>query len=157
LKEEPIEDALAVASAAAKGLFDDWCSSEQLGDGPCRVVRVAEKAGGRVAVRTRLCEVVRSHYNDPRNITDDIAELDYNGAAEILRQQLPESATAHSGELGEIIATEFVEAHSDYRVPVRRLRFKDGREMALRGDDLIGVRIDEHLHYLKGEVKSLRR
>jgi hypothetical protein len=36
------------------------------------------------------------------------------------------------------------------------LRYKDGREMALRGDDFIGVRVDQNgnLYLLKGEAKS---
>jgi hypothetical protein len=61
-----------------------------------------------------------------------------------------------SGELGEILATELVEEMMDYEVPVRRLRYKDGREMALRGDDFIGIRVNAagNLHLLKGESKS---
>ena len=37
------------------------------------------------------------------------------------------------------------------------MRFKDGREVALRGDDFIGVSYDEEqdrLRLLKGELKS---
>ena len=43
-----------------------------------------------------------------------------------------------------------------FDVPVRRLRYKDGREMALRGDDFIGVKYseDDGLRLLKGESKS---
>ena len=43
-----------------------------------------------------------------------------------------------------------------FRVPVRRIRFKDGRELAMRGDDFIGVGYDpdEKLWLLKGESKS---
>jgi hypothetical protein len=39
---------------------------------------------------------------------------------------------------------------------VRRLRYKDGREMALRGDDFIGAAYDpnDKLWLLKGEAKS---
>jgi hypothetical protein len=151
--DTPSRAAVAVASTANE-LFEGWCSYEELRLGPHAIFRIAERPGGRAAVRTRLLETVRSHYDDPRNIADDIAELGYEGAAEVLRQQLPESARARSGDLGEIIATEFVEELTGYRVPVRRLRFKDGREMALRGEDLIAVRINNGLHYLKGEAKS---
>jgi len=43
-----------------------------------------------------------------------------------------------------------------FDVPIRRLRWKDGRNMALRGDDIIGVRCDQQgkLEFLKGESKS---
>ena len=69
---------------------------------------------------------------------------------------MPRTPRARSGEIGEIIATEFIEHHTDFRVPVRRLRYKDGREMALRGDDFLGVDEDarERLLLLKGEAKS---
>jgi hypothetical protein len=60
--------------------------------------------------------------------------------------------------MGEIIATEFVEHYTGFRIPVRRLRYKDGREIALRGDDYVGINEDEQgrLLLLKGEAKSGR-
>jgi hypothetical protein len=44
----------------------------------------------------------------------------------------------------------------DYDLPIRRLRYKDGREMALRGDDFIGVSKDpkKDFRLIKGESKS---
>jgi hypothetical protein len=39
----------------------------------------------------------------------------------------------------EILATELVEEEIGLRVPVRRLRYKDGRNMPMRGDDFIGA------------------
>ena len=45
-----------------------------------------------------------------------------------------------SGDLGEIYATEWIDAHSGgYRAPIKRLRWKDHRNMAMRGDDVIGI------------------
>ena len=56
--------------------------------------------------------------------------------------------------MGEIIATEFIEFYTGFCIPVRRLH-KDGREMALRGDDFLGVaEDDDRLLFLKGESKS---
>ena len=54
------------------------------------------------------------------------------------------------------MATEVAEQQLNYRVPIRRLRWKDGREMALRGDDIIGLAHDNNkkLLMLKGESKS---
>ena len=69
---------------------------------------------------------------------------------------MPRSSRARSGELGEILATELVEDHFEFEVPIRRLRYKDGREMALRRDDFLGLELDaqQNLHFLKGESKS---
>jgi hypothetical protein len=138
------------------GLLKDWCDKEDTKDARKRYLTFLEKEDGREAIRDALAETMRSHYDRLDRIADDVARLGYDGAAEILRTVLPTSAKARSGELGEIIATELVEEEIGFRVPVRRLRYKDGREMALRGDDFIGVGYDpdEKLWLLKGEAKS---
>lgn len=138
-------------------LFDAWCASEKEETGRKRYWTLVEKAGGRDAIRDSLAETMRSHYDRLDRIADDVARLGFDKAATILRAVLPQSATARSGELGEILATELVEEEIGLRVPVRRLRYKDGREMALRGDDFIGAgygKNDDKLWLLKGEAKS---
>ncbi|CAM5313870.1 hypothetical protein ATER59S_00911 [Aquamicrobium terrae] len=137
-------------------LFDEWCECEADEDGRKRLLKYTERQNGRVAIADRLPDLVRSHYDDMQRITEDIAALGYAGAAALLAERLPRTARARSGELGEIFATELVEQHLGFSVPVRRLRYKDGREMALRGDDFIGVRLsaDGELGLLKGEAKS---
>lgn len=79
--------------------------------------------------------------------------------ADWLRGKLPETAKARSGELGEILATEFVNSDSlPFEIPINRLRWKDEREMAMRGDDLLGFQFDAiPIRILKGEVKSKQR
>jgi hypothetical protein len=65
---------------------------------------------------------------------------------------------ARSGDLGEILATEYVNRRMSFRVPLFRLRSKDGRNMALRGDDVIAIGNEAgKLQLLKGEVKSKRK
>jgi hypothetical protein len=139
-------------------LFKSWCESQKEKLGRKRYWNLAEKSGGRDVIRDSLAETMRSHYDCLDRIADDVARLGYDKAATILRAILPRTARARSGELGEILATELVEEEIGLRVPVRRLRYKDGREMALRGDDFIGAAYDaeEKLHFLKGEVKSNR-
>ncbi len=113
-------------------------------------------AGRTCLAYIRVPIMYRCHYDDMARIADDIRELGYPGAAAILAERMPRSSRARSGELGEILATELVEEQLGFSVPIRRLRYKDGREMALRGDDFIGVRVDGtgDLHFLKGEAKS---
>jgi hypothetical protein len=44
-----------------------------------------------------------------------------------------------------------------YRTPIKRLRWKDHRNMAMRGDDVIGILQDaqsQRLHFLKTDAKS---
>ena len=137
-------------------LFDDWCTLVRDENGGKRLWQLAEKEKKRAEIRTRLVETVRSHYDDLDRITDGVSALGYKGVAKILRARLPQTRRARSGELGEILAAELVEEKVGFQIPVRRLRYKDGREMALRGDDFLGFAIDDEdqLRLLKGESKS---
>ena len=79
----------------------------------------------------------------------------FEKSAHVLRNRLPESKKTRSGDLGEIIATEFVDQTTDYKVPIRRLRFKDDRNLAMRGDDVLGFRRRKATtHVMKVESKS---
>jgi len=138
-------------------LFDDWCDSDEEANQKKRLWKLTEKDEGRSAILDDLAETVRSHYDSLDRIADDVEELGYEGASAILRERLPRGKKARSGDLGEILASELTEERLGFKVPVRRMRFKDGREVALRGDDFIGVSYDEErdrLRLLKGESKS---
>ena len=140
-------------------MFEEWCQIEEKYHGNKKALfHLTEKNNGRAAIEVELIDRVRSHYDDLQQIADDVRQLGYPGAAAILGERLPRTKRARSGEMGEILATEFIGAQTEFRVPVRRLRYKDGREMALRGDDFIGVGEDEQerLCLLKGESKSRR-
>lgn len=117
---------------------------------------VQEGTNNRNSLIPELVGVVRSHYDDLVRIAEDIADLGFKHAEKILKARLPQTKTARSGDLGEILATEFAEEEFNFRIPIRRLRYKDGREMALRGDDFIGLRYSKAsgLYLLKGESKS---
>lgn len=137
-------------------MIEDWLEIEtqERGDGKSMYI-VTERPEVRIGIRDQLIERVRSHYDDLRNIEEDIAELGFPEAANILRERMPIEPRQRSGEIGEILATEFMEYQTGFRIPVRRLRYKDGRDMALRGDDFIGIKqTDARLDYLKGEAKS---
>jgi Cap4 SAVED domain len=137
-------------------LFADWCDCQRHNDERKRLWKFTEREGGRTAIADELPDLLRSHYDDMDRIAEDIRDLGFVGAAAVLAERLPRTPRARSGELGEIFATELVEEELGFEVPVRRLRYKDGREMALRGDDFIGVRGDVAgtLYLLKGESKS---
>lgn len=140
-------------------IFDAWCDFEEKKNKRKRLWTLIEKDGGREAVQAELADTMRSHYDRLDRIAADVNRLGYEAAAKILRAVLPEGAKARSGDLGEILATEVVKEKTGFTVPIRRLRYKDGREMALRGDDFIGVAFDpdDRLWLLKGESKSRKR
>jgi hypothetical protein len=139
------------------GLYERWCQSTKKSDKRKHYWTYVEKDGGRGKIRDDLAKTIRSHYDRLERIADDVKRLGYGVASEVLRTAMPQTSRGRSGELGEILATELVEEEIGLRVPVRRLRYKDGRNMAMRGDDFIGAGYDgagENLSLLKGEAKS---
>lgn len=142
----------------AAGMFDNWCEIKKRGRGNKQLFTLHEKPEGRQVIRDELVERVRSHYDKLKQIADDVERLGFPGASGILKERMPQTPRGRSGEIGEIIAAEFIEYYTEFRIPVRRLRYKDGREMALRGDDFLGLHEGEReqLVLLKGESKSGR-
>ncbi|WP_449101777.1 Hachiman antiphage defense system protein HamA [Pseudomonas veronii] len=140
-------------------LFDAWCDLAESKDKRKRLWALVEKERGREEIEDELVQVMRSHYDLIENIAEDVNRLGYAGAAKVLGAVLPQGAKSRSGDLGEILAAELVEEKTGFSVPIRRLRYKDGREMALRGDDFIGVAYDsdDRLWLLKGESKSRKK
>lgn len=139
------------------GLYGKWCDATKSQSKRKHYWTYVEKFGGRDEIRGLLTETIRSHFEQLERIANDVERLGYNLAAEILRAELPQTPKSRSGDLGEILATELVEEEVGLRVPVRRLRYKDGRNMAMRGDDFIGAgygAADSKLWLLKGEAKS---
>ncbi len=113
---------------------------------------MAERPGGRDAVFDAFVNTVADHFVD-------LAVIEKMGGfsktAHLLRNRLPVSKKTRSGDLGEIVATEFVARTTDYRVPIRRLRFKDDRDLAMRGDDVLGFRrLQSTTQVIKVEAKS---
>jgi len=136
--------------------FRKWCQDEQEVNTNKALWKLSELPGAREKVSKALVKTARSHYDDLGRIADDMKRNGFKQAGKVLEARLPKTKKARSGDLGEILATEFVQEYLDYLVPVRRLRYKDGREMALRGDDFIGISKNpkNDLRLIKGESKS---
>lgn len=139
----------------APDLFTDWVLPERRSRGNYIREILAEVRAERKNIMGVLCKVMQTHYVDPKRVSARIRRLGYNEAAKRLNMYLPTDPKAKSGDLGEILATEYVGCRLGFEVPIFRLRWKDGRNMALRGDDLIATSERAgRLQILKGEVKS---
>ena len=95
------------------------------------------------------------HYASGSEMASVLDSLGKAKAAKFLLGKVPIGIRARSGELGEVIGTQYATRELGYRM-LPRLRWKDSREMPMRGDDLLGIRITVQgsLHFLKGEAKS---
>lgn len=108
--------------------------------------------GPSAAVTMELAKTCRTHYVSRKWL----ATFGRKTLATKLATVLPVSKRQRSGDLGEILACEYVNRKEwGYEAPVLRLRWKDGRELAMRGDDVIGFDLSvSPVGLLKGESKS---
>lgn len=137
--------------------FPNWCDSalEDVGQHALQVIsaRAADTANGCVAVAA----IVPEHYAAEEQVARILRRLGRPEAATFIENKLPTTKSIRSGDLGEILATEYIAGETPYDVPIKRLRWKDHRNMAMRGDDVIGLMRDQatgRLHFLKTEAKS---
>ena len=133
-----------------------WLDSQRTDIGNHDLTLLSEVSGARASVTPELRTTFRDHYMSSDIWNDRLKQLGAPKTAEVLKELLPKEKKARSGDTGEVLATELAELSLGFRVPIRRLRWKDGRDMALRGDDIVGIkpRDDGNLEFLKGEAKS---
>lgn len=137
--------------------FNDWCDSTDTPVGNHRLTVVAGRVADTATGVQATAAAVPSHYAAEERIASALTRLGKVAAARMITDLLPQTAQIRSGDLGEIFATEWIDAHSSYRAPIKRLRWKDHRNMAMRGDDVIGFKYDlvtQRLLFLKTESKS---
>ncbi|MBW4964053.1 Hachiman antiphage defense system protein HamA [Sulfitobacter sp. CW3] len=138
--------------------FNDWCeaSDEQVGTHYLRVITgQQERIDAGVGA---TASIVPGHYASEEHVARALRRLGKPAAAALIEEKLPTTKNIRSGDLGEIFATEWIDAFSGgYHAPIKRLRWKDHRNMAMRGEDVIGMLLDpqtQRLHFLKTEAKS---
>jgi hypothetical protein len=106
---------------------------------------------------SELVSLLPDHYIDPKSIADLLNRLGKGAAAKKLSEKIPATKNIRSGDIGEVIATDYIEEFTDFKVPIRKLRWRDHRDMAMRGDDVIGIYVDpitESVRFLKAEAKA---
>ncbi|MGD1335364.1 DUF1837 domain-containing protein [Vibrio harveyi] len=111
-------------------------------------------------LQRRLIEILPEYYVDPQSIANTLERLGKPAAARKLLTKIPEVTNIRSGDIGEVLATDYIEDSTDYVVPIRKLRWRDHRNMAMRGDDVIGFIFDlerQTIRFLKAEAKANRR
>jgi hypothetical protein len=134
----------------------DWCQSTRIGVKSHTLFElVANSATLDVGV-AHVAGIIPNHYASPSRVADILTRLGKPAAAAYLATKLPTSARSRSGDTGEILASSWVGEFTEFNVAIQKLRWKDSREMAMRGDDILGVCLDRivGIRFLKGEVKS---
>jgi hypothetical protein len=115
-------------------------------------VLLEERDGARKLVAAAFDEVVKDHLAG-LSIIHRISG--YKKSLAFIRNKMPRPIKVRSGDCGEILATEYIEQITEFKVPIKRLRWKDDRDTAMRGDDVIALRkAKTRWHVLKAESKS---
>lgn len=141
--------------------FNDWCRSAKAAIGNHGLYVLTGEPAKLTAGIEATAAVIPGHYAAEEHVSRVLARLGKPAAAALIQRKLPTTKGIRSGDLGEIFATEWIDAHSGgYFAPVKRLRWKDHRNMPIRGDDVIAILLDpksRRLRFLKAEAKSRNR
>ncbi|NVE90685.1 Hachiman antiphage defense system protein HamA [Vreelandella titanicae] len=137
--------------------FNDWSDEAKANVNGHMLCLVTLRNGHDAVAQEKAVETLPDHYAAPEQVAYVFERLGKEAAAKYLRQKLPTKPSLRSGDLGEIFAMEYIEERTNFSAPVRRLRWRDHREMAMRGDDAIGLLpgVEERpINFLKVEAKS---
>ena len=108
-------------------------------------------------LKSDLVSILPSQYIDPNSIADVLSRLGKDAAAQKLRDKIPIVKKIRSGDIGELLTADYIQEETDFMVPIKKLRWRDHRDMAMRGDDVIGIFVnpsDQSVRFLKAEAKS---
>lgn len=133
-------------------VFSDWMAPSNPITGEKSLVVLTERAGTRAVIEAAFRETVKDHLAG-LSIIHRISG--YKKSLVYIRNKMPRPVRVRSGDCGEILATEYIEQCTEYKVPIKRLRWKDDRDTTMRGDDVIALRkAKTRWHILKAESKS---
>lgn len=132
-----------------------WCAvgvPEPVGRHRASVIESNDEHTGIATLAASLPNV----YAGTKSLALIAQQLNKDDVATFLRNKLPTKASARSGDMGEILATAYLREEAGYVVGPSRLIQRDHQEWAMRGDDVLGARVDADgkPHIVKAEAKS---
>jgi hypothetical protein len=133
-------------------LFKTWVTGSEAKKG-LSITILYEKDGTRPLAIAALSAALETNL-----LPEKVLALPGNEKLMLLANAAAKSLRARSGELGEVLATEYIAGEKAYPVFVRRLRYKDGQDLAMRGDDFLAFRKGKAgaVEVLKVESKARR-
>ncbi len=137
--------------------FAKWCAAtKESVNGHEMTVFNAEpkKINGAVKV---LAKLIPSQYASGARVAHLMKSLGKTAVAEFIEEKLPTTKPIRSGDLGEILGTSYLGEFTAFKHGIQRLRWKDHRNMSMRGEDVLAFGVDAatgDVMVLKGEAKS---
>jgi hypothetical protein len=137
--------------------FAKWCdtTTEELNGHEINIlVGDPEKTATAVNI---LADTIPGYYAAPKRVADLLRKHGREGVAKYIEEKLPTTKAIRSGDLGEILGIAYLGEFTAFKYSIKRLRWKDHRNMAMRGEDVLAFSIEKNkgqFQVLKGEVKS---
>ncbi|EIY0854356.1 Hachiman antiphage defense system protein HamA [Acinetobacter baumannii] len=108
-------------------------------------------------LRDLLISKLPEYYLSPQSFQRTLNLLGQAAAYEKLKLKFPSSRKIRSGDVGEVISSIYIEEHLNYFLPIRKLQWRDHKDMAMRGDDVIALKFEEdNIQFIKCESKSAK-
>ncbi|MBJ7484210.1 Hachiman antiphage defense system protein HamA [Brevundimonas sp.] len=136
--------------------INTWCDVNSSAVGVHALHQITVTPGKLANGMNAVAATLPEHYVAAHHLARVLRRQGKSQAADLVEARLPTTKQLRSGDLGEILGTAFVNELTTYEIGVLRLQWKDHRNMAMRGDDLIGIAADAkgQALFLKGEAKS---
>lgn len=134
--------------------FSPWCEppkSATIGKHNAQVLASTDDTAGINAVTAILPRT----YAKKKNLKRVAQRHGKEGVAKLLGNKMPKTKGSRSGDMGEILGTAYVNTVLGYKTGPSRLVQRDHQEWALRGDDVLGARLNGNdIELVKVEAKS---
>jgi hypothetical protein len=141
---------LSEEAVVPNDLFTKWL--EAISTPHKGVTLYGERKGARAIALKALKPVLADHFVGEAII---MQAGGYTKAAAIITNSLPTNKKTRSGDLCEVLGTEYINSETPFVVPIKKLRWKSDREMPMHGNDVIGIDTTTRpVRVLKGECKS---
>lgn len=136
--------------------FDEWCTrdaAERVGSATMGVLVAHDEALGSDVVAAAL----PTRYAETRSLAWIADKSGKPGVAAFLKRKFPQTTRARSGDLGEILAAAYLDENLGFAVGPSRLIDRDHQEWAMRGDDILGIRVDNRSNVVIAKVEAKSR
>lgn len=136
--------------------FKEWCDETETSVSTHTLRLLAADPAKQTHAIQVIANAVPGYYAAHSRIAGIFNKLGKPGVAKYLEEKLPTLPTIKSGDLGEILCNSYVIEATTFKLGIMRLRWKDHRNMSMRGEDVLAFSLSPKgaLKILKAEVKS---
>ncbi len=105
-------------------------------------IELIEVSDSRVNIFPHLAKLVFSHHNNPAEFKLNLISLGYPESAQEIDKR-PKNANTRKGNLGEILACEYVRHYKGFDSLIYRLRYNPNPEAAMTGNDVLAFKLGD--------------